>query len=125
MSTPRISTRQASATIEARAEFTTHGALRGTGLNTWQGMHASRGILPNPYREQFVAALPDRGVPYGTPGSIGQPGTICYVVFSYETPIAWYVIGQGWVRPEVRYSVTTSKHQGQCPRTTEPVEVSA
>lgn len=39
-----------------------------------------------------------------------------YVVFSYATPIAWHVTGlgewNGWVIPDVRYSVTTSRHQG-------------
>ena len=35
-----------------------------------------------------------------------------YVVFSYSTPIAWHT-PDGWVVPPVRYSVTTSKHQGQ------------
>lgn len=36
-----------------------------------------------------------------------------YVVFSYETPIAWHVIGaEGWTIPKVTYSVTTSGHQG-------------
>lgn len=43
-----------------------------------------------------------------------QPG---YVVFSYETPIAWHVPedgddgGERWVVPKVRYSTTTSRHQ--------------
>lgn len=35
-----------------------------------------------------------------------------YVIRSYSTPIAWRVRGR-WVQPEVRYSVTTSKHQGR------------
>ena len=34
-----------------------------------------------------------------------------YVVYSYGTPIAWHHAG-GWEIPAVRYSVTTSKHQG-------------
>ena len=34
-----------------------------------------------------------------------------YVVYSYGTPIAWHHAG-GWSVPSVRYSVTTSKHQG-------------
>lgn len=36
-----------------------------------------------------------------------------YVVFSYSTPIAWFVPGEGWVEPDVKYSVTTSKQLGQ------------
>ena len=33
-----------------------------------------------------------------------------YVIFSYETPIAWLTPG-GWVVPPVKYSPTTSGHQ--------------
>lgn len=45
-----------------------------------------------------------------------------YVIYSYNTPIAyryithWLPTGQpvfGWCVPDVRYSVTTSKHQGK------------
>lgn len=32
------------------------------------------------------------------------------VLFSYETPVAAFVEGDGYVRTETRYSVTTSKH---------------
>ena len=35
-----------------------------------------------------------------------------YIVFSYRTPIAWWSELNGWVVPDVRYSVTTSRHQG-------------
>ena len=34
-----------------------------------------------------------------------------YTVRSYGTPIAWRIDGV-WVVPDVRYSVTTSQHQG-------------
>lgn len=45
-----------------------------------------------------------------------------YVIYSYDTPIAYWRIadwnGDGspnyeWIMPEVRYSVPTSKHQGK------------
>lgn len=37
-----------------------------------------------------------------------------YVVYSYNTPIAW-VIGRGEVKvPDHRYSVTTTHHQNMC-----------
>ena len=49
--------------------------------------------LPAEYRAQFRKDAP------------------LYVIFSYDTPIAWY--GElGWVVPNVKYSVTTSRHQG-------------
>lgn len=35
-----------------------------------------------------------------------------YVVWSYNTPIAWRVDGE-WITPDCRYSVTTSYHQGR------------
>lgn len=40
-----------------------------------------------------------------------------YVLYSYNTPIAWHVPddgddgGERWVVPEVKYSTTTSRHQ--------------
>lgn len=40
---------------------------------------------------------------------LGRPD---YVVWSYETPIAWRV-GGCWVTPDVDYSPTTRYHQGQ------------
>lgn len=33
-----------------------------------------------------------------------------YVVYSYQTPIAW-TFGDGWTVPPVKYSVTTTGHQ--------------
>jgi len=35
-----------------------------------------------------------------------------YVVYSYATPIAWRTQGQ-WHTPDVKYSVTTSRHQSK------------
>ena len=34
-----------------------------------------------------------------------------YVVYSYDTPIAWHTDAQGWYVVEQKFSVTTSKHQ--------------
>lgn len=34
-----------------------------------------------------------------------------YVIYSYGTPIAWISAHGKWFVPEIRYSVTTSKHQ--------------
>lgn len=39
-----------------------------------------------------------------------------YAIWSYQTPIAWRTYRNGravWVIPPVRYSNTTSKHQGK------------
>lgn len=40
-----------------------------------------------------------------------------FVVYSYATPIAWHV-GGAWIIPEVRYTVTTSRHQSLVRRAT-------
>ena len=37
-------------------------------------------------------------------------GKINYIVYSYETPIAWHT-SEGWYTVEQKFSVTTSKHQ--------------
>jgi hypothetical protein len=42
--------------------------------------------------------------------STADTGTIDYVVFSYDTPIAWHS-AEGWYVVEQKFSVTTSKHQ--------------
>jgi hypothetical protein len=56
------------------------------------------GKLPEPEADEFRSAL--------------RTGAVTYVVRSYSTPIAWNT-GAGWVIPDVRYSITTSKHQGK------------
>lgn len=41
---------------------------------------------------------------------------IIYAIWSYDTPIAWRTYRNGkarWIMPPVKYSVTTSKHQGK------------
>jgi hypothetical protein len=40
-------------------------------------------------------------------------GTL-YVVYSYQTPIAWAPAGVGLHVPDARYSPTTTKHQNIC-----------
>lgn len=103
----RIAIAHADDFIVARAEFRCHGALRGTGRNDHTGLRASAGFLPEPHRSAFHAASPR----YGTrPGE--RDTDVLYVVFSYETPIAWFTVEDGWVVPAVKYSRTTSRHQG-------------
>src|SRR5687768_2943852 len=53
-------------------------------------------------------------------GSYGQLSVVYYesvkhadyVVYSYDTPIAWLTYGM-WHMPDKKYSVSTSKHQGK------------
>lgn len=84
--------------ISARQDFKTGGAIRG----------ANTSIPDLPYGHQLPEEWRE---PYLTSGAT-------YVVWSYATPIAWWSEESGWTRPEVRYSPTTSHHQGQCPMTT-------
>lgn len=70
-----------------RAAFNTHGALWGAPVYS-----TDRDRLPEEYHDSFKRAE--------------------YAVFSYSTPIAWYG-PDGWTFPDVKYSVTTSRHQSR------------
>lgn len=37
-----------------------------------------------------------------------------YIIWSFETPIAWHTTDSVWHQPHERYSVTTLRHQSQC-----------
>lgn len=86
--------------LGSRAPFKTYGKFYGT-----DRINNLTGQLPAPYAEQYMSERP----------------FIDYVVYSYWTPIAWHVWNPGitgvtaaesyWVYPQVRYSVTTSRHQ--------------
>ena len=83
---------------------------------------AARGIDANGY-----GALWTRSTPHGIRRggySVGhlprrladimreRADSIVQVIYSYGTPIAWLDAG-AWIIPDVRYSVTTARHQGQ------------
>lgn len=90
----KISTRGAEVTYAIAGEepFVTHGAL-----SAMLGA-AGTGQLPQEWRAIYQASR--------------EAGTIRYTVLSYDTPIAWTTtLGELFV-PKVRYSVTTSQHQG-------------
>lgn len=86
----KMSTRDAQGiSIKARNRdpFKTRGALEGREtFGRWDS-----GRLPSEFVDSFVSAD--------------------YAVFSYATPIAWHVPEFGWVMPETRYSLTTTRHQ--------------
>jgi hypothetical protein len=69
-------------------DFTTHGSLRGL-----KGGAGYTGQLPY--------------------GHWGSAQSAQYVVYSYNTPIAWLDRAGFWQMPAVKYSVTTSKSQGR------------
>jgi hypothetical protein len=83
------------AAIDAREDFRVgRKNLTGRKVNPLYGP-TTVGSLPEPYKAELFHARPD------------------FVVFSYSTPIAWHDSVTGlWNIPNVRYSVTTSSHQG-------------
>lgn len=94
---PRVAMRDAAPLIAQREQFMTHGAM-------WATIRPSMfGRLPDQWHLKFEQSKPT------------------YVVMSYSTPIAWWGL-LGWVVPDVRYSVTTSKHQGVVRRALEREE---
>lgn len=81
--------------IAQRVPFQTYGAL----------MAISRSANAVGKRLPFTGQLPSQYIESAERAS--------YVVFSYSTPIAWWSEEDGWTVPAVKYSVTTSKHQGR------------
>lgn len=60
----------------------------------------------------------ERGSDRGFGGSLPQAFLSAvrsaeYVVYSYTTPIAWLNADGTWTVPDVKYSVTTSRHQSK------------
>ncbi len=62
--------------------------------------HAGLGQLPTEYVDSYRKAAGD--------------GEILYTVLSYQTPIAWVLVGGEVIIPDTRYSVTTTHHQTLC-----------
>jgi hypothetical protein len=81
--------------LAANGEFrNSNGTFRGEWNHSGAFWSENTGWLPREYVERIQQDRP------------------LYVVWSYATPIAW--LGpRGWVIPDVRYSRTTSGHQGK------------
>lgn len=93
---PRLTTRGVvtAEAIRDRKPFNTSGALSArvvTGLSSWDS-----GILSGSDLDVFHE----------------DKSRIRYVVYSYSTPIAWYMGAEGWHKVAQKFSPTTSKHQG-------------
>ena len=94
LSKPGMSTEELRAVLVPPKPFHTRtGNLRG--MEWWGlGQATEAGDLPEPYLAQFVATEVD------------------YIIYSYRTPIAWFVNDTGeWFVPNVNYSLTTTQHQ--------------
>lgn len=111
MKTVNTSTEKSVGVISDHVPFTTRGGLSARWYNQSKWAPAV-GRLPKRYEDLLQQHCAQGDV---------------YVVFSYNTPIAWWTETFGWINPQVKYSVTTSKHQGKCPAGTDPLvlEVSA
>ncbi len=98
--TARIANPDAARYIGVSAFASHTGALSGRPVDFAAGYHYDgTGVLPAEWRELYRASRID------------------FVVWSYVTPIAWRLADGTWIVPAVRYSVTTSKHQGIVRRT--------
>lgn len=85
--------------IAAKKEFNGSN-IKGRNIAIGSYVNLSLTQLPVEYRKQLEAAIQINNV---------------FVVYSYETPIGWCV-GNQWVIPPVKYSVTTTKHQNKLPK---------
>jgi hypothetical protein len=97
----RTTTRTAAPAITARRPFTTSGALFGEFLTA--GSASRLGRLPDEHRPAWREA-------------VKKHGRTLYVVWSYGTPIGWAGPGEPLHIPDVKYSPTTTKHQGNLRR---------
>lgn len=88
--TIRTTTGNAHRPISDLSPFTTSGALSGRTPHGETFTAWDSGRLPREHVDSFQRAT--------------------YAVYSYATPIAWVTDG-AWAIPDVRYSVTTSRHQ--------------
>lgn len=90
----RIGLRDVPAKWQAREPFQTHN-----GTLTGENFVSSYGRLPGEWTKELLNAV--------------NHNDVIYVVYSYTTPIAWVLKDGTEVQPPVKYSVTTSKHQGK------------
>lgn len=90
-----INQRQAVRAIADHMPFRA-GALNGERF--FRGSSTHEGMMSSELNEQWRADC--------------DAGRVAYVVRSYYTPIAWFTTDRGWIVPQDRYSVTTSRHQG-------------
>ena len=78
--------------------FSTSGALRGNTVHSPNGIAPFRGQLND---EEFAVLWKD-----------AAEFDLAYVVYSYQTPIAWVRKDGSVYRVQQRFSTTTSRHQG-------------
>lgn len=82
---------------EVPALWRSRTPFRGNSIRGIEGASYELGQLPVSWRVQYEATRKE----------------IVYTVLSYATPIAWVLESGEEIKPPVKYSVTTSKHQGR------------
>ena len=81
--------------IADRRAFRTHGSLSGRMIRNGDALPV--GQLPDDYARRLLVDVRNYGP--------------VFVVFSYATPIAWIDANGDATIPDVKYSVTTTRHQ--------------
>ena len=100
-------------------QYFTHGASR-TDFRTlaeWLKAHepfkTANGNFHGGIWEDYPGRLDEDPIYRGEYMRRGAAGQIDYVVYSYQTPIAWHDVDWGWIDPGHGYSQTTkAKHYG-------------
>lgn len=85
--------------IDERRPFDTHGALRGR-------------LRPESTESGYLRSKSNAAAQLW----LADQDKIDYVVYSYNTPIAWHVKSDTvneWIYPDVKYSPTTGRHQSK------------
>ncbi len=92
----RVTNKGASDCITLRQNFNANSMS-----GRWTG-YSSAGIMPASARDEFQWHM----------HNAVSEGRELYVVYSYDTPIAWYdPFHRQWYYVDAKYSVTTSRHQ--------------
>lgn len=104
MTIRKVTRRQAAREMNCKREFrTATGSHKGVSYGKYEGLTLPTDTqLPKGWRDLFLTSGAE------------------YVVWSYETPIAWWTPthkggnkeNNGWTIPDVSYSPTTSRYQG-------------
>ena len=92
--------------LTRREPFNTYGAFRA--IEGATGGYANTGRLPEPYDTAYRETAVE--------------GRITYTVLSYRTPIAWVLDDGQVIIPDVKYSITTTGHQGLLYALKQPVD---
>jgi hypothetical protein len=105
----RMTYEEAADAISLLREFRAN-TMHGTRLYVMSGAPGT-GHLPEPYAKRLQDAQRERTAAYlAGKGRNAVPDAPLYIIYSYETPIAWVTLAGEVVIPAIKYSQTTSRH---------------